>query len=77
MGNWTHNICFQCWVEYKFTETGYKVPPRIVELTVYELDSICCFCGHRNIEGIYIREDPNIVLCKGNHLEILFVVKPE
>jgi len=27
----------------------------------------CCFCGHLNADGIYVRRDPEETLCKGEH----------
>jgi hypothetical protein len=59
MSKWTHAICIPCWNE--------KNPDRDPITLREEEKETCCFCGAPTTAGIYIREDPNKVLCKGNH----------
>ena len=50
---WTHNICGFCWIEFHH---GNGVPmPVCLKNPVEET---CCFCGQKNIDGIFIRHDP-------------------
>lgn len=81
MSKWTHNICWSCWKDQKGQEIpnkGFFVPnpTRILAGGIAELQAICCFCGHDNIEGIYTRKDPSETPCEGNHLERWLVVTP-
>lgn len=57
MSMWTHAICFDCWD--KREPTTEAIPIFITEFET------CCFCGHETQAGIYVREDPCKVRCKG------------
>jgi hypothetical protein len=50
MPNWTHNICAECW--------NKKNPGHLVVRAAEHLEDTCCYCGERNGEGIYVRDDP-------------------
>lgn len=52
---WTHSICDTCWIDRE----GFRVPVRIERSL-----EVCCFCGHTHESGIYVRENPQTVLCK-------------
>lgn len=59
MSEWTHAICEPCW--------HLKCPGREpVRLTSPDVE-ICCWCGNATVRGIYFREDPAKLACKGNH----------
>jgi len=60
---WTHNICEICW--YSMTMNPGRVPVR-TKPNARHIDT-CCFCGHLNADGIYVRRDPEETLCKGEH----------
>jgi hypothetical protein len=53
------------------TPQGVPVPVRLgtgtERMTESELEDICCYCGRRNLEGIYRREEPQKVPCGGHH----------
>jgi hypothetical protein len=57
--SWTHNICLECWSE--------KNPDRQVVKLIGEETVTCCFCGKDNHDGIFIRHNPNLLICKGEH----------
>lgn len=59
MSKWTHSICDDCWHK-KEPEIE---PSRLVDV----IGNICCFCGLLTTSGIYVREDPTELLCKGVH----------
>jgi hypothetical protein len=63
VGRWTHSMCKSCWFIYypRSTPTAIKEQYRISEK--------CCYCGTENKDGIYIRGNPDELLCKGNHRE--------
>jgi hypothetical protein len=54
---WVHEMCAECWNE---REPENQVP--IVQGTGH-----CCFCGERRAAGIFVRENPALVLCRGRH----------
>lgn len=57
---WTHIICRACWKR----EKGDKTPHRLVNAPV----ELCCFCRVEETgEGIYLREDPRTLACRGIH----------
>jgi len=58
---WTHNICKTCW-DVNFPER------KAVTLTI-KVTEICCYCGCFNTTGIFVREDPTKLKCKGYHSE--------
>ncbi len=59
MSEWTHIICDDCW------DARHPINPS------RRLDSgdegVCCFCGKQTYSGIYVREDPKNLMCKGQH----------
>lgn len=59
MPKWTHLICQSCWDE--------KNPNRELATMIIDsgLLSPCCFCGDLTTSGIYIRENSDTLLCKG------------
>jgi hypothetical protein len=57
MSKWAHIICDDCWeARHK------KVPFRAVDQKTWP----CCFCGEPTQSGIFVREDPQTVKCKGS-----------
>lgn len=57
---WTHNICRSCWN----TRNPHKGEPvTVTDKTVYK----CCSCGKTHSSGIFIRENPQKLKCKGDH----------
>jgi hypothetical protein len=57
MGKWTHNICRGCYNEmYKHNRNP---------ATIKGDYNSCCWCGIKNQNGIYVREDPKEVPCQG------------
>lgn len=61
MNRWTHNICRPCW---------YKLNPARFPVAIKDPDvAVCCFCGAKNEDGIYIRHDPKNLRCGGEHHE--------
>ena len=58
MSQFTHSICDPCWIKRERD----RIPHRLKERTT----EICCFCGVAHNSGIYVREQPHLVLCKGD-----------
>ena len=56
---WTHPMCESCWKQRDPTREPYRL-----ELGSLEL---CCFCGAVTCSGIFVRNDPKALLCKGQH----------
>ena len=54
---WLHAICAECWNR---REPGKPV-------TAQAGSQVCCFCGERRAAGIYVRENPAHLHCKGQH----------
>ena len=55
---WTHNICKECWDK--------KNPNnRQAHRAIASESNVCCYCGQKNSDGIYLRDDPNTIPCKG------------
>lgn len=59
--NWTHPICDKCWNKRHPNRPPYKVN--------FGTNEVCCFCQSTTNDGIYVREDPTTVPCKGVHDE--------
>ncbi len=59
--SWTHPICDACW-----NKRNPRFRHRPARLRDIELE-VCCFCGEKTRSGIYIREDPAELMCKGQH----------
>jgi hypothetical protein len=60
MSKWSHVICEVCWSK---REKGLTDPIRVVE----RREETCCFCGELTTGGIYVRADPALTKCGGNH----------
>ena len=56
---WTHSICSVCWIT--------RNPGRRPATVQNAMRENCCFCGAAHGSGIYIREDPQELHCKGEH----------
>ena len=54
---WSHAICEACW---RMREP-LRVPVRVKD----DPRRPCCVCGAWDASGIYFREDPQHMLCKG------------
>lgn len=52
------NVCFTCW--YKFFPD--RKPTKIMGEVI--LVDVCCFCGRKNTDNIYTREDAEQLKCK-------------
>jgi len=63
MSQWTHSICNDCWKE----KEPNRIPHRLIEAGVSNRNEVCCFCGNLTQSGIYVREDPKKLQCKGEH----------
>jgi len=59
MSMWTHSICDMCWIK--------DHPDRIPVRLKGEDPRQCCFCGKEHTSGIFTREDPQALSCKGLH----------
>jgi hypothetical protein len=59
---WRHNICETCWEKFTDQHSRLKHPFRLKDVL---RGVICCFCGKRNRDGIYVRADGRILPCKG------------
>ena len=57
--SWTHAICGPCW-----DETNPDTTPYTVEGSTEEK---CCCCNAPTRAGIFIRNDPTELNCKGEH----------
>jgi hypothetical protein len=54
---WNHSICEACWQKRNGTREPVRVKgPEVVR---------CCYCGLTHCSGIYLREDPQTVACRG------------
>jgi hypothetical protein len=56
---WNHSMCVICWYE--------KNPEREPHVITDADEDTCCFCGLKSKAGIYVREDPKDLRCKGEH----------
>lgn len=61
--NWRHSICDACFAKRKPNIEPFKLRPE------FRHPETCCFCGNMHESGIYIREDPQLTLCKGSCVE--------
>lgn len=57
---WTHTICEDCWNEKNPERTATKMEAGASEK--------CCYCSEYTRSGIYIRDDPNTLRCRGEHV---------
>ena len=68
MSSWTHRCCVDCWMKF-FMERFGPDPVTLNKELCPEVEP-CCFCGvelHNDGRGIYVREDPAILRCRGEH----------
>jgi hypothetical protein len=58
MSRWNHSMCEDCW--------NARNPDRRVPVRArYPQEELCCYCGRKHSSGIYYRDDPKNVACKG------------
>lgn len=62
MSKWNHSMCDSCWESYNPNE---RQPVRIVTRIV----EVCCYCQKETVSGIYVRDYPDALSCKGEHAE--------
>jgi hypothetical protein len=55
-----HASCSTCWAMHRLP----VLPIRNLTAAVME---ICCFCETPTRAGIYVRQDPKDITCKGKH----------
>jgi hypothetical protein len=60
---WNHSICDSCWTK----NFSSREPVRIKDAQI----ETCCFCLGKTASGIFVRNDPRITLCRGNHADTL------
>lgn len=63
LSKWIHSICVECW---NARNSGHE-PVRLK--AIYRTADSCCFCGHQHKSGIFIRQAPDKLMCKGIHGE--------
>ena len=61
MSKWTHSICSSCYEELYNGRNPVKMQESEIKT--------CCFCGKETKEGIFVREHPEGLLCRGEHNE--------
>ena len=79
MSAWTHRICADCFIDREIAndpndhdsgQAVIRIPTR-VNIEHCPEEELCCFCGRTLINmthgGIYVREDPAGLRCKGDH----------
>lgn len=59
MSRWSHAICDACWAK----KNPNHEPGRLKSAVCEE----CCYCGNPTIDGIYVRDNPDSLTCKGVH----------
>ena len=57
--SWTHAICAICW----YRKHPDKIPVRLKQRETER----CCFCLRTTESGIYVRYNPQLLACKGEH----------
>jgi hypothetical protein len=62
MSEWTHSICEDCWDK--------EHPERKAHRLSLGDEAMCCYCGTIHNSGIYVREDPDKLPCKGVHTRL-------
>lgn len=67
MSRWNHSICEKCWN----TRNPEREPVKLREEFRDEKAEPCCYCGVMHCSGIYLRDDPSVLRCKGNHSEVV------
>lgn len=75
MRNWTHRLCERCWFDARLddgatfgmaADGSYRKPVQIVDPE----PGICCFCAGVTVTGIYVRADPDAMMCQGQHTDL-------
>lgn len=61
MSKWNHLMCEACWN----TRNPHRTPIKVREEYRDESATPCCFCGKPTQSGIYVRHDPQELLCHG------------
>lgn len=57
--DWNHPMCDTCWNKKNAGAKPARIPAREIE--------VCCFCGRNTESGIYVRYNPQLLACKGEH----------
>ncbi len=63
MSRWNHSICEECWNK----RHPDREPVRIREEYRDEKPIPCCYCSRPHQSGIYVRDDPATLSCRGIH----------
>jgi len=58
---WTHSICEDCWKKKEPDRPAFSFHEN------YRQQEVCCYCQKSHRSGIYVRDDPRTLPCKGNH----------
>lgn len=53
--SWTQPICETCYSQMYPGREAHRIRPE------YREQEVCCLCGASNLDGIYVRLDPNAV----------------
>jgi hypothetical protein len=61
---WTHALCIACWNE-RHPSTPFNTDS-IPDSVMVEMVP-CCHCSQLTTSGIYVRDDPKKMACKGKH----------
>jgi hypothetical protein len=56
---WNHSICDGCWGRKNPNRTPIRLKPDYVRR------ERCCYCEQDHASGIYVRDNPNELPCKG------------
>jgi hypothetical protein len=59
---WEHPLCAYCWKK--------RHPDQHPTIIKYAKREICCDCGFITMAGIYLRQAPTEMKCKGIHVEM-------
>jgi hypothetical protein len=62
---WRHSLCMGCWDERNPGCVAHALREEFRD----EKPEKCCGCGRMHGSGIYLREDPALMQCKGVHEE--------
>jgi hypothetical protein len=60
---WRHNICESCWE--KLVDEHHSRLKQPFRFSRVLKGDICCFCGKRNRDRIYVRHDGRELPCVG------------
>jgi hypothetical protein len=63
MSRWTHSICDDCWDNVYEAGRKGQLPSRVADADIER----CCFCTNNHKSGIYVRYDPKLLPCQGEH----------